>query len=97
MESIHVSPDSLSIRTGLWFAPKIEDVPLAGVASIIERVEAVEQRGPPRHDTFWHVRYRSGAERRINLSDLFEGNRAAVADYLRQHGIEIDNDREGSE
>ena len=95
LESIHASPDSLSIRTGLWFAPKIDEVPLSGVESISERVEAVEQRAFPRHDTFWYVRYRSGNERRINLTDLFEGNRTVVAEYLRQHGIEIFNGQEG--
>jgi hypothetical protein len=62
------------------------------VESIVECVEAAEQRGVPRHETFWYVHYRSGRERRINLSDLFGGNRAPVADYFRQHSIEINND-----
>jgi hypothetical protein len=45
--------------------------------------------------TFWYIRYRSGKERRIHLTDLLEGNRAAVFDYFRQHGIQTLNADEG--
>ncbi len=92
MEAVRVSPDSLAIRTGLWFSPKIDEIPLSDVESITERSEAVEQRAVQRHDTFWYVRYRSGEERRIHLTDLLEGNREAVFEYFRQHGIETCNE-----
>ncbi len=91
-ESIRVSPDSMTIQTGFWFAPTIDEIPLSDVESVTERVEAVEQRAFERHDTFWYVRYCSGEERQIHLTDLLEGNRFAVFEYLRQHNIQTHND-----
>jgi len=41
MESVHVAPDALSIRTGLWFAPTDYRIPLTDLAGVIESEEAV--------------------------------------------------------
>lgn len=89
MESILISPTALTIRTGFWFSPTITEVPLSGLVSFAERSEAVSQRGVPRRDTFWHFRYQSGQQRRIDLPDLLDANRAQALEYLCRHGIRV--------
>lgn len=90
-ESVRVTPESLSIRTGFWFAPTDYHIQLTDLAAFIETDEAVAQRGAPRRDTFWEFRYRSGRSLRIDLPDLFSANRAHVIEYLRQHGFQVRN------
>ena len=88
-ESVHVTPDALTIRTGFWFSPTIHEIPLSGLATVIEQEEVVPQRGLPRHDVFWYFRYRSGEQRRLDLPDLLQAGRDHVVRYFRQHGMEV--------
>jgi hypothetical protein len=88
-ESIRVTPDAISFHGGLWFAPADHQIPLSGVEEIVETHEAVDQRVLKRPDTFWEVRYRDRDPYRIHLSDLLGANRRRVAEYLRRHGIRV--------
>lgn len=88
-ESVRVSADALSIRTGLWFAPVERHITLAGLEAIIETDAEVSQRHASRSDTVWEFRIRSGDPLRLVLSDLLDENRAVVAERLGKHGVEI--------
>jgi hypothetical protein len=88
-ESIRVTPDRLSIRTGFWFAPTRYTISLTDLDGVVETVETVAQRGPIRHETYWEFRYRSRRPYRLNLPDLLEANRGPIADYLRRHGTAV--------
>lgn len=88
-ESVRVAPDALTIRTGFWFSPTVNQISLSDLEAVIEQEEAVAQRGLPRRDTFWYFRYHSGGQRRVDLPDLLDANRDQVITYLRQHGFEV--------
>ena len=88
-ESIQVTPAGLTLSTGFWFSPTSDHISFQNLESITERSEAVAQRVFQRHDTFWYFRYRSGQQRRLNLSDLFDAHRHIVVEYLRRHRIDV--------
>lgn len=89
LESVRVSPAGLTIRTGFWFSPTVHSISFSDLESITQRSEAVNQRLVPRHDTFWHFRYRSREQRDINLPDLLDAHRHTVIEYLHRHGIDV--------
>lgn len=87
LESVHLSSEELSIRTGLWFAPTTHRIPITGVVSVSEQERAVQQRRVAREDVFWRFLYRDGTKRSLRLPDLLEANRALAIDHLRRLGI----------
>jgi hypothetical protein len=90
LESVRVSPEVLSVRTGFWFSPTIHTIPLVHLDSIVERQEVTDPRMGT-HDRFWYFRYETGDQRRLNLSDLLDANRSKITDYFREHGIPLPN------
>lgn len=88
-ESVRVSDDALSIRTGLWFAPVERHLTFEGLEAIIETDEEVSQRHVSRSDTVWEFRFRSGAPLRLVLPDLLDENRAVVVERLGKHGVQV--------
>ncbi|MCX6898148.1 MAG: tetratricopeptide repeat protein [Verrucomicrobia bacterium] len=92
LESVRVTPAALTVETGLWFLPTTREIRFSGLESVTEQIETQSGRRSrfgPRHDTVWYFRYRSGEERRMVLSDLFEANRTRVIEYLRRHGVGV--------
>ena len=87
LESVHVSPSELVVRTGLWFSPTVTRISLDGIESVTERSAAVRQRGLPRRDTYWRFRYRDRKERSLKLPDLLMANGDAAVVYLRRQKI----------
>ncbi len=88
-ESIHVAPDALTMRGGIWFAPTVYRISLDHLEAIVNIEEEVAQRKVSRKDAVWEFRYRDREPLRLKLSDLLDANRAPVLEYLRRHGIPI--------
>lgn len=89
-ESIRVDPDALEVRTGFWFDPTIRRIDLRDVTHVARLLKPVPQRGLPRKDAFWEVRYRDGHGELLHLSDLFQANQEPVVTALRLRGIPVD-------
>lgn len=89
-ESVRVTGDVLNIRTGIWFDPTVMEIPLANVKDIVERKAASKSRRLRGiRETYWHFQQQSGKVQVLDLPDLLDANRAAVADFLRRRGIEV--------
>jgi hypothetical protein len=88
-ESVRVSAEVLSIRTGLWFAPVERQIMLASLDTIIETDEEVAQRHVSRSDTVWEFRFRSGDPLRLVLPDLLDEYRGIVGERLSKHGVQV--------
>jgi len=83
VEKVHVSPTKLSVHTGFWFSPTVNEVSLANLESIAERSDSF------RNQTFWYFRYNSGEQAVLDLPDLLKAHRAEVTNYLGSRGVEI--------
>ena len=81
MESVRVSGDALSIKTGYWFAPTVMRYPLA-------RLDTVEEGRTRRGDLRWTFRY-GASVRTLTLPNLLESNRAPVVDALSRRGFPV--------
>ena len=89
LESVSVSRDGLTVRTGLWFLPTVTRISLQGIESITEQSAAVRQRGLPRRDTHWRFRYGNGSERTLKLPDLLMAHGDAAVGYLARQGVQF--------
>jgi len=85
MESVHLTEDALSIKTGFWFAPRVESHPLRGLAEITEH--SVPRRRGGR-EIVWTLRY-GPRSHRLDLPDLLESNRTPFVDVLKRRGIRV--------
>ncbi len=90
-ESIVVTPQALTLRTGLWFSPTVREISLQGLEEVVEKNRAIRQRAVPRTDTFWHFHYRDGNKKTLQLPDLLIAQRRPLARYLRAQGIPFGN------
>lgn len=85
-ERIAVSPQKLTIETGLWFDPVVIDYALA------EFVRAHEVERPTnwyRTDHFLILEARDGPDRRYRMSDFFRANRVLIFERLAAAGLKI--------
>jgi hypothetical protein len=85
MESVRLTGDALSIKTGFWFAPHVESHPLRGLTEITERSEPSRMVG---REIVWTLR-NGPRSHRLDLPDLLESNRTPFVDVLRRRGIRV--------
>ena len=76
-EFVHVTPSSLEVSTGFWFAPRVFRFPFVDLESLTDEGRS------------WIFRYGSGEQRGLDLSDMLQANRDRVLDYLRNRGVRV--------
>ena len=95
IDSVRITPTTLSFRTGFWFAPKVRNYSLEGLALVYEHSKRGRVVGEPRN-VFWTFYWKDGRMVDLDLPDLFTANREGVRKYLSNLGIDILKTRDTS-
>lgn len=86
-EYIHVSPEEIILETGTWYWPSRTVIDFKGLYSIQEKSAGFMPSnliGDP--DVDWHMSWRDGRKKILELNDFFSAHRMVVAIYMQDHG-----------
>ncbi len=86
-ERIVISPQALTIHTGLWFEPTVIHYPLA---NFIRAHEVLRHPNWYRSDYFLVLEAREGPPRRYRMGDFFIANRDFIFSHLAAAGLEVE-------
>lgn len=81
-----MTPDLLRVRSGMWFAPRVQEVQLADVVRIEEGQVRPTSGKSPSLITMWYFQTKDGRWERVPLPKLVATHREAMVRYLARHG-----------
>lgn len=85
-EGARVTPELLRVRSGMWFAPRVQEVRLADVVRI-EEGQVRPATGKSRSlITLWYFQTKDGRWERVPLPKFVATHREAMVRYLARHG-----------
>lgn len=89
-EYIHVSPQQLIIETGTWYRPSRTEIDFKELQTIREQSGGFMPSnliGDP--DVDWHITWRNGQGKILELNDFFTAHRMVVAIYMQDRGFTV--------
>lgn len=88
-EGAQVTPELLRVRSGMWFAPRVQEVRLADVVRIEEGQVRPTSGKSPSLITMWYFQTKDGRWERVPLPKFVATHREAMVRYLARHGHEV--------